>query len=65
MPAKNGTLIFTIIAFATSWLFWVPDALMAQNVWNAPAGLRDFLAGPFNRAAWGPLLVAVLSTYFY
>lgn len=43
-----------LIAYDYSWLFWIPDVLIAQNVWNAPEGIKWYLAGPFNLGPWGP-----------
>ncbi|MGA9192325.1 MAG: hypothetical protein WBZ24_11370 [Anaerolineales bacterium] len=65
MHAKSNVWLFTIIAFGFAWLFWVPEALIAQNIWAAPEGIRSYLSGPFNLAAWGPLLAALVATYLY
>ena len=62
MKTKNNVLVFIFIAFGFSWLFWVPDALIAQNIWNAPSGVRKLLAGPFNLGPWGPLFAALSVT---
>lgn len=58
---KNLWLYF-VIAYAFSWLFWIPNALAANGV-ALPAGLADFLAGPLNPAAFGPLFAAFLLTF--
>lgn len=50
------------VTFAFSWIFWIPNALVAQGI-SLPPGLSDFLAGPFNPAAFGPLFAALLLTY--
>ncbi|GAP18500.1 type II CAAX endopeptidase family protein [Levilinea saccharolytica] len=50
------------VTFAFSWIFWIPNALAAQGI-SLPSGLSDFLAGPFNPAAFGPLFAALLLTY--
>lgn len=65
MNSKSDVLVFTLVAFAFSWAFWIPDALIAQGLWEAPAALADFLAGPLNPAPWGPLVAAVVVTYMY
>ncbi|MCB0913345.1 MAG: CPBP family intramembrane metalloprotease [Propionibacteriaceae bacterium] len=57
--------IFVVAAFGFSWLFWIPDALIAQGLWNAPEVLRTFLAGPFNPAPWGPLVAAIGVTFAF
>jgi len=28
-----------LVAYGFSWLFWIPDALIAQGDWNAPDNL--------------------------
>ena len=63
MKTKNNVLVFILIAFGFSWLFWVPEALIAQNIWNAPDGVRNVLA--LNLGAWGPLIGAFLTTLIY
>jgi len=65
MKERNNVWVFMLVAFAFSWLFWIPDALIAQGVWNGPEGLKNFLAGPFNPGPWGPLISAVVVTFFY
>lgn len=52
---------FFVLAYAFSWLFWVPNALAAQGL-ALPQGLAEFLRGPLNPAAFGPSLAAVLLT---
>jgi uncharacterized protein len=58
MKLKSNVLVFILIAFGFSWLFWIPDALIAQNIWSAPDVIKNFLAGPFNLGPWGPLAPA-------
>lgn len=65
MKLKSNVWVFVLITFGFSWLFWIPDALVAQNVWNAPDGIKSFLAGPLNPAPWGPLFAAILVTFIY
>lgn len=55
---------FFAVAFAFSWAFWIPNALAANGV-ALPEGVADFLAGPFNPAAFGPTLAAFLLTLLY
>lgn len=50
------------LAYAFSWLFWIPNALTARGV-VLPAGLADFLAGSLNLAAFGPSFAAFLLTF--
>jgi membrane protease YdiL (CAAX protease family) len=58
---KNLWLYF-VVAYAFSWVFWIPNALVAHGV-ALPAGLVNFLGGPFNPAAFGPLFAAFLLTF--
>lgn len=55
--------LFFLIAFAFSWLFWIPKALIAQGLLLAPSILVSFLFSPFNPAAFGPLIAAISLTY--
>lgn len=54
--------LFFAVAYAFSWVFWIPIALAAHGV-ALPAGLANFLAGPLNPAAFGPLFSAFLLTF--
>lgn len=54
-----------LVAYGFSWLFWVPDALIAQGIWNAPEAIQNFLAGPNNPGAYGPLFSAIIVTFMY
>jgi hypothetical protein len=53
MSKKSNVWIFMLVAYGFSWLFWIPTALIAQGIWQAPAGLQNFLDGPFNLGPWG------------
>lgn len=57
--------VFMLVAYGFSWLFWVPDALIAQNIWDAPQALRQVLSGPLNLGPWGPLVAAFTVTFAY
>jgi hypothetical protein len=61
MREKRKVWLFFLVAFGWSWLFWIPTALIAQG-WSAPSWLESFLNSPFNLAAWGPLIAAILVT---
>lgn len=63
MKSKNNLFVFVLITFGFSWLFWVPEALIAQGAWNAPEGIQNILN--LNLAAWGPLIGALLTTLIY
>lgn len=42
MKQKSNVWIFMLVAYGFSWLFWIPDALIAQEIWNAPEGVKSF-----------------------
>jgi membrane protease YdiL (CAAX protease family) len=44
-------------------LIWVPEALIANNLWTAPEGVKSILA--LNLGAWGPLFAAIVTTFIY
>ena len=52
-------LVFVLIAFGFSWLFWIPEALIAQG-WAAPEFVQNFV--DLNLGAWGPLVGALVTT---
>lgn len=52
-----------LLAYGFSWLFWVPEALIANNLWIAPEGVKNILA--LNLGAWGPLFGAIVATFIY
>ncbi len=59
----NKALIrFFLLAYAFSWLFWIPQALNANGV-TIPKSISEFLASPLNPAAFGPLFAALVSAY--
>ncbi|MEM2841437.1 MAG: type II CAAX endopeptidase family protein [Candidatus Bathyarchaeia archaeon] len=59
---KINLFLYFLIAFAFTWLFWIPEALASQGL-LAPSILTDFLFSPFNPAAFGPLVAAFSLTY--
>jgi uncharacterized protein len=58
---RKQVWLFLLVTFAFSWIFWIPNALIANGV-ALPAALADFLDSPFNPAAFGPLVAAFLLT---
>jgi uncharacterized protein len=62
MLTKRKIWLFVLIAYGWSWLFWIPAVLVSQGL-SVPSGVDSFLLGPFNPAAWGPLIAACLCTY--
>lgn len=65
MAKRSNIWVFMLIAYGFTWLFWIPEALIAQNVWVAPEGVQQLLSGPFNLGPWGPLLAAFAVTFIY
>ncbi len=63
MKTKNNVLVFVLIAYGFSWLFWVPEALIAQNIWAPPEVVKNILA--LNLGGWGPLVGAIVTTFIY
>ncbi len=63
MKLKSNIWVFILIAYGFSWLFWIPDALIAQNILNAPESVKNVLA--LNLGAWGPLVGAIVTTFIY
>mgnify|MGYP002640011637 CR=1 FL=1 len=63
MKKNSNVLVFVLIAYGFSWLFWIPEALIANNLWVAPEGVKNILA--LNLAAWGPLVGAIVTTFIY
>jgi membrane protease YdiL (CAAX protease family) len=63
MKLKSNVWVFMLIAYGFSWLFWIPEALIAQNIWIAPEGVKNILA--LNLGAWGPLFAAIVATFIY
>jgi hypothetical protein len=63
MKQKYYVLVFILISFGYSWLSWVPEALIAQNLWNAPEAVRRFVG--LNLGAWGPLVGAIVTTFIF
>lgn len=58
---NRNLILYFVIAFAFSWLFWIPLAL-AENGVPLPEGLVTFLKSPFSLGAWGPFVAAFLLT---
>ncbi len=64
-PSSNNAQrvwLYFAVTYAFSWIFWIPNALLAHGV-DLPPGLKNFLLGPFNPAAFGPLVAAFLLTF--
>lgn len=59
----NRVWLFFAVTYAFSWVFWIPNALVAQGM-NLPTGIAEFLASSYNPAAFGPLVAAIGLTLF-
>ncbi|TXT57531.1 MAG: conserved membrane protein of unknown function [Candidatus Thorarchaeota archaeon] len=55
----RNTLVFFIITYVFSWIFWVPQVLNSMGI-IADSVFTEFLSSPFNIAAFGPLVAAIL-----
>jgi len=60
---KYSIIVFLLIAYGFSWLFWGSEALIANNLWSAPEGVKNILA--LNLGGWGPLIGAIVTTFVY
>ena len=59
----NELWLYVLIAFAFSWLFWVPQALISTCLLYVHPIISDFLFSTFNPAAFGPLVSAFSLSY--
>jgi CAAX protease family protein len=69
MAKSNGSetrkiVIFFLIAYCFTWVFWISEALAARGLLGSSI-LVDFLLSPQNPAAWGPFVSAFLLTFWY
>jgi len=60
---SRNLLLYFLIAFGFTWLFWIPEALAARGLLGSSI-LVDFLLSDNNPAAWGPFVSAVLLTWW-
>ncbi len=62
--SKNrNLLLFFLIAFGFTWLFWIPEALAMRGLLGSSI-IVDFLLSSHNPAAWGPFVSAILLTWW-
>jgi membrane protease YdiL (CAAX protease family) len=59
----RGLLLFLLITFTFSWLFWIPKALVAQGIIES-SGIVRFLEF-LNLGAYGPFVGAFSATYIH
>ncbi len=57
---RNYLWLYFLLTFAFSWAFWIPNALLVNGVKFSPA-LEKFITGPFNPAAFGPFVAALIA----
>ena len=57
-------ILFFLIAYGFSWMLWIPEALANRGLLGSSI-LVDFLLGPYNPAAWGPFVSAVVLTFYH
>lgn len=58
----KNLLLFFLIAFGFSWMFWIPQVLIARGL-HFPAWLTGYLGSPYNVAAFGPFVAAFVMVY--
>jgi membrane protease YdiL (CAAX protease family) len=58
---NRNLILYFVIAFGFTWLFWIPEALAMRGLLGSSI-LVDFLLSPNNPAAWGPFVSAILLT---
>jgi membrane protease YdiL (CAAX protease family) len=58
----RNLILYFIIAYAFTWLLWIPEALATRGRLGSSI-IVDFLLGPNNPAAWGPFVAAFSLTY--
>ncbi|MCX8025097.1 MAG: CPBP family intramembrane metalloprotease [Thermanaerothrix sp.] len=63
MSYPKSLVTFFFLTYVLSWAFWIPEALAAQGV-LLPTAVAQFLASPFNPAAFGPLIAALALTLY-
>jgi len=62
-PDTRNLILYFIIAYGFTWLFWVPEVFAMRGRLGSSI-LVDFILGPHNPAAWGPFVSAFLLTFF-
>ena len=63
MHRKGNVWLFMLLAYGFTWLFWIPEALISQSIWQAPEWVINYLASPFNVGPWGPLVAAIVMAF--
>ena len=60
---SRNLCLFFLVAFAFTWFFWIFEVLALQGLLGSSI-IVDFLLSQYNPAAWGPLVSAVLLTWW-
>jgi membrane protease YdiL (CAAX protease family) len=66
-PNRSETrriILFFLIAYGFTWVFWISEALATRGLLGSSI-LVDFLLSPYNPAAWGPFVSAILLTFWF
>lgn len=58
----RNLILYFIIAYAFTWVFWIPEGLAMRGRLGSSI-IVDFLLSPRNPAAWGPFVAAFSLTY--
>jgi membrane protease YdiL (CAAX protease family) len=61
---NRNLFLFFLIAYGFTWLFWISETLASRGLLGSSI-LVDFLLGPYNPAAWGPFVSAVLLSVWH
>jgi len=62
-PEDRNLVLFYLVTIAFTWFLWISEVLAMQGRLGSSA-FTDFLLSDNNPAAWGPLVGAVILTYW-
>lgn len=60
---RRKIILFFFLAYFVSWIFWIPQAFMA-NGYSVPEWFAQFLANPWNPEAFGRFISAASLTLY-
>ena len=63
MSKTRKVWLFGLVAYGWSWFFWLPSALMAEGI-TLPSGLLGYFNWSFRLGGWGPLIAALVVTFW-
>lgn len=58
----RNLILYILVAYGFTWTFWILRGLAERGQLDS-SSLVDFLVSPFNPAAWGPLVGALVMTW--